>query len=226
GRIIPFLALTALQRNDLSGHAHSIRNAEGRTQNAELGSSFLLLHSYFLLLELLHNLADRSCAYRVSTFADGKAQAFLHRHWRDQLNHQLHVVPRHHHLRPRGKLRHSRHVRRPQIKLRPVALEKWRVPPAFFLGQDVHLAFELGVRRDRARLGQHHPALHFLFADAPQQQAGVIARHAFVQLLFEHLDARHHRLAGLAEAHNLHFLAHLHLAALDSPGYHRAPPRN
>src|SRR5216683_7558716 len=47
---------------------------------------------------LLHNLADGSRAHRVSTFADGKSQALLHRHRRDQLNHQAHVVSRHHHF--------------------------------------------------------------------------------------------------------------------------------
>src|SRR2546426_2279209 len=44
---------------------------------------------------------------------------------------------------------------RSEIKLRPIPLEERRVPPPPFLRQDVHLALKLGVRRDRARLGQH-----------------------------------------------------------------------
>ena len=100
------------------------------------------------------------------------------------------------------------------------------MPPAFFFGQDVDLGLELGVWRDRSAFGQDHAALDIFFRNAAQQQAGVVARHAFVQLLLEHFDARHHRLAGLAEADDLDFLAHLHLAALDAARHHRAPPRD
>jgi hypothetical protein len=54
-RIIPLFAITALQRNNFSGHRSLLKfNAEGKIQNAELtfniASIFLLLHSYFLLL--------------------------------------------------------------------------------------------------------------------------------------------------------------------------------
>src|SRR5271157_683359 len=197
------------------------------TQDSQLLTALLVsltTHNSQLTTALLNNLRDGAGAYRVAAFADREAQAFLHRHRRDQLDHQAHVVPGHHHLRARRQLGHSRHVRRPQVELRPVALEERRVPPAFFLRQNVNLRLELGVRRDRSRLGQHHPALHFVLADAAQQETRVVARHALVQLLLEHLHARHHRLAGLAEAHNLHFLAHLYLATLDTPRHHRAPP--
>jgi hypothetical protein len=49
GRIIPLFAITALQRNNFSGHRSLLKfNAEVRIQNAEVKSiSFLLLHSYF-----------------------------------------------------------------------------------------------------------------------------------------------------------------------------------
>src|SRR5207302_10904220 len=96
-------------------------------------------------LPLLHNLADGSCAHRVPAFANGKPQAFLHRHRRDQLNHQLYVVSRHHHLGARGKLCHSGDIRRAQIKLRAIYLEERRVPSAFFFRQNVNLSFELIV---------------------------------------------------------------------------------
>ena len=58
------------------------------------------------------------------------------------------------------------------------------------------------------------------------KQAGIVARHAFVQLLLEHFDAGHHRLAGVAEADDFHFLANFHFAALDSSRHHRAPARD
>src|SRR4030095_15191077 len=72
----------------------------------------------------------------------------------------LHVVPGHHHLRPARKARHPRHVRRPEIELRPVPVEKRRVTTAFLLGQDVRLRLELRVRRDRTGLRQHLTPLH------------------------------------------------------------------
>ena len=137
-----------------------------------------------------------------------------------------HVVSRHHHLHARRQLHVPGHVRRPEIKLRPVAREKRRVPPAFFLRQHVRFRLELRVRRDRSRLGQHLPALHFFLFRAAQQQAHVVSRHPFVQQLAEHLHARHHPLHRRPEAHDLHFLAHLHLAALDAPRHHRAASRN
>src|SRR5262249_58641386 len=76
--------------------------------------------------------------------------------------------------------------------------------------------------RDRTWLSQNHPALNLVLAGAAQQQASVVARQTFVQLLLEHLDARYHRLARLAEAHNLDFLAYLDLPALDPARDHRA----
>src|SRR5437899_2369083 len=67
---------------------------------------------------LFNDLADGAGAHRMAAFTDREPQAFFHRHRRDQLNDQLHVVSRHYHLGARRQLRHSGHVRRPQIELR------------------------------------------------------------------------------------------------------------
>ena len=137
-----------------------------------------------------------------------------------------HIVSRHHHLHARRQLHVARHVRRPEIKLRTVAREERRVPPAFFLRQHVRFRLELRVRRDRGRLGQHLPALHFFLFRPAQQQPDVVSRHAFIQQLPEHLDPGHHTLHRRTEAHDLHFFAHLHLAALHAPRHHRPASRN
>src|ERR1019366_8222675 len=113
-----------------------------------------------------------------------------------------------------------------EVELRTIALEERRMTPALFLAQHVDFALEGGVRRNRSRLGQYHSALHVLLGNAAQQDARVVARQAFVQLLLEHLDARADRLARLAEADDLHILAHLHLAAFDTARHHRAAPGN
>src|ERR1044071_1124716 len=173
-------------------------------------------------MKLLNNLADRSCSHRPSAFPDGKAQSLFHGHRRNQLDGQRYVVARHHHLRPGGQCGHARHVRGAEVKLRTITLEERRMTSAFFFVQDIDLSLELGVWRNRSALGQHHSALHIVLADTAQQQPGVVTGHAFVQLLLEHLDARHDSLSGLAEADDLNFLAYLHLAALDTAGHNRA----
>ena len=46
---------------------------------------------------------------------------------------------------------------------------------AFFLGQNVHLALELGVRMNGAGLRQNLSALDFISLDTTEQSADVIA---------------------------------------------------
>src|SRR5437867_2689533 len=174
---------------------------------------------------LLQDLRHHPRAHRAAALADREAQLLLHRDRRDQLDRHLRVVPRHHHLRPPRQLHRPRHVRRPQVELRPVPLEKRRVPPPLLLRQHVHLALELRVRRDRFRLRQHHPPLHFVLLHATQQQPHVVPRLPLVQELAEHLHPRHHRLLVRPKPHHLHFLPHLHLPPLHPPRRHRPPPR-
>ena len=59
---------------------------------------------------------------------------------------------------------------------------------AFFLGQDVNLASELGQRLDSAGLAQNLAALDVLLVDTTQQSADVVASFSVVQQLVEHFD--------------------------------------
>src|SRR3989454_11173640 len=106
---------------------------------------------------LLQDLSDDAGSHRAAALGDPEAQLLLHRDRRDQLDRHLRVVPRHHHLPPPRQLHRPRHVRRPQVELRPVPLEKRRVPPPLLLRQHVHLALQLPVPRGRFSLRQHHP---------------------------------------------------------------------
>src|SRR5262249_28537247 len=110
--------------------------------------------------DLFQNFRHRACADRAAAFANREARALLERHRRDQFAGDGRVVARHHHLHTLGQLQHPRHVRRPDVELRPIAVEKRRVPPAFFLRQDVDLALELRGRLYRPRFGQPLPPLH------------------------------------------------------------------
>src|SRR2546423_648624 len=83
------------------------------------------------------------------------------------------------------------------FRSRAVAVEERRVAAALLLREHVDLGLEVGVRRDRARLGEHLAALDVLALDAAQQAARVVAGLAGVERLVEHLDARHDRLRRL-----------------------------
>src|SRR6185503_16778829 len=96
----------------------------------------------------------------------------------------------------------------------------------FFLCQYVSLGLELRVRRDRTRLRDHLSALNVLALYAAQQQADVIACHAFVQKLLEHLNARHHRFIGRTNTDDLYLLVDLHLAALHTTCRYRTATLN
>src|SRR5271154_3728065 len=102
---------------------------------------------------LLDDLADGPGSYGAATLADSKTQALFHRYRGMQLDFQLHVVARHHHLRAFRQLGGSGYVRRTEVELGPVTVEKRGVTAAFFLAQNVDLTLELGVRGDRTGLG-------------------------------------------------------------------------
>ena len=94
---------------------------------------------------------------------------------------------------------------------------------ALVLGQDVHLARELGVGLDGAGLSQNLASLDLLLVDTTQQGAHVVAGLSIVQQLAEHLDAGDDGLlALLGQADDLHGVAHLDLATLHSAGGHGA----
>src|SRR6185436_9509505 len=109
---------------------------------------------------LLHDLGHGARTHGAATLADRELQTLVHRDLRVQLHRDRHVVPGHHHLDSLGKLRDTRHVRRAEVELRPVAREERRVTAALLLRQHVHLALELRVRRDRAGLRHHLTPLH------------------------------------------------------------------
>src|SRR3982751_5236130 len=158
---------------------------------------------------LRHDLGDRAGADGAAALADGEANTPLHRDRRDQLDLQVHVVPRHHHLGAVRELRHTRHVRRAEVELRTVPVEERRMTAALLLRQHVHLALELRVRLDRPRLRQHLPTLHVVLLGAAQQDNDVVAGLPLVEQLLEHLHTGDDRLRGIPDAHDLHLVAHL-----------------
>src|SRR6266566_667920 len=183
----------------------------------------MMMFSRGIASALLQDLGGHAGADGAAAFADRKPQLLLHRDRRDQLDRHLRVVPRHHHFDAGGEFHRPRHVRRPQVKLRPIAFEKRRVPTPLLLRQHVHLALKLRVRRDALRLRQHHPPLHVVFLDAPEQEPDIIPRLPLVQQLAEHLHPRHHHLLVRPKPHHLHFLPPLPLPPLHPSPCPRPP---
>src|SRR5207302_5692267 len=176
----------------------------------------------FWATTLLDHLGRHAGSDRAATFTDGEAHPLLDRDRGDELDLHVDVVARHHHLGAFGQLDLAGHVRGPHVELRAVALEERSVPAALLLGQDVDPRVELGVRLDRAGLGQHLAALDLFALDAAQQAADVVARLAGIQQLVEHLDASDDRLARVVDADHLDLFVDLDLAALDPAGDDRA----
>src|SRR5690606_12073994 len=108
---------------------------------------------------LLQDLRHHSGADRATALADREAQALVHRHRGDQLDRHLDVVARHHHLHTRRKLNAAGNVGGAEVELRTVALEERSVTTTLLLREHIHLGLETGVRRNAARLRQHHAAL-------------------------------------------------------------------
>src|SRR6266513_1375186 len=88
----------------------------------------MMMFSRGIASALLQDLGGHAGDDGAAAFADRKPQLLLHRDRRDQLDRHLRVVPRHHYFHAGGEFHRPRHVRRPQLKLRPTALEKRRVP--------------------------------------------------------------------------------------------------
>ena len=89
---------------------------------------------------------------------------------------------------------------------------------ALFLGEDVDLALELGVRGNATGLAENLAADDVLALDATEQTADVVASLGLVEQLAEHLDAGADRVAGLADTDDLQRVVDMQNATLDTTG--------
>src|SRR6185437_2935211 len=163
----------------------------------------------------LGDFSDDAGADRAAALANGEAKLLLHRDRHDKLDRNRDIVARHDHLSALGQADDAGHVRGAEVELRTIVGEERRVTAALFLGEDIGLSLELGVRLDGAGLAQHLAALDVLALGAAQQTADVVASLALIEQLTEHLDAGDDRLRRRLEADDLDFLPNLDDAALD-----------
>ncbi|EAQ26162.1 ISxac3 transposase [Roseovarius sp. 217] len=175
---------------------------------------------------LLDDLRHDAGADGAAAFADGETQAVFHGDRRDQFNRELQVVAGHHHFGAFGQHHRAGHIRGTEVELRTVVGKERRVTATLFLGQDIGLGLELGVRQNRFRLAQNLTTLNALTVDAAQQNADVVARFPTIQELAEHLDAGTGRRLGVLDPHDLDAVANIDHATLDPAGHNRATARD
>ena len=121
------------------------------------------------------------------------------------------VIAGHAHLSALGQGDDAGHVGGTEVELGTIVVEEGGVTAALVLGQDVHLALELGVGMNGTGLAQNLAALDArCLVHATQQGADVVAGLSVVQQLAEHLDAGDDGLLLLVgQANDLDFLAQL-----------------
>src|SRR3954464_2130114 len=88
---------------------------------------------------LLLDLGDDARTHGAATLADCEPETLVHRDRLAELDLHVRVVARHDHLLALRELDRARHVRRPEVELRPVAVEERRVAATLFLREHVDL---------------------------------------------------------------------------------------
>ena len=161
GRIISTLAFSAC-KSDQSTHQYSLTYL----------LAFLLLHHdqsrgsppkrapfefTWAKSLLLNDLGNTTGAYGATTFADSEAEAFLHSDRMNKFATKFNVVARHNHFGALRKVCNTSNVGGAEVELRTITIEEWGVTAAFFLGKDVNLTLELGVRGYRTGLQSTWP---------------------------------------------------------------------
>src|SRR3954451_24187339 len=121
-------------------------------------------------VDSLDDLGDPAGADGAAAFADGEAQALLHRDRLDHLDLHLGVVAGHDHLGALGQMYDARDVRRPEVELRTVVVVEGRMPATLVLGEDVDVGLNFRVRGPRAGLGHGLATLDPLTLYAAFQQ--------------------------------------------------------
>src|SRR6056300_1786627 len=94
-------------------------------------------------LRSVEDFGDDAGTYRSTTLSDRKTQALFHRNRRNQRRHKIDVVTRHHHLNTLRQLNRARYIRRTEVKLRTVTLEKRRMTTTLVLRQNINLCLKL-----------------------------------------------------------------------------------
>src|SRR5690606_28586987 len=131
----------------------------------------------------------------------------------DQLNVHVDVVTWHNHFRAFWQGHDARHVRGTEVELGTVVAEERGMTTAFFLGEDIGLSNEVGVRGHGTGLAENLTALNLSTIDTADQCTNVVASLARVEQLAEHFDTGNGGLLGWLDADDFDFFTDLDDAA-------------
>ena len=121
---------------------------------------------FTLNLRLLVDLGNDAGTDGTATLTDSETQALLDSDGGDQLNVHNNVVAGHAHVSAFGQSDDAGNVGGTEVELGTIVVEEGSMTAAFFLGQDVDLASELGQGLDGTGLAQNLASFDFLLVNA------------------------------------------------------------
>src|SRR3989338_1483925 len=155
----------------------------------------------------------------MAAFADSEAEFLVHGNRDYEFDLECDVVTGHYHLDTLLKGDYTGNICCPKIELGPVAGKERGMTASFFLGQDIDLGLELGMRGNGTRLGKDLTAFQVFLVYASKQYAGVISGYTFIQELPEHLDTGYDGLGDLlTHTNDLDFIVYLYFTFLYTAG--------
>ncbi len=123
------------------------------------------------------------------------------------------------HINAFGKLDNTGNVGGSEVELRSVTGYEGFLTAAFFLGQNVYLALELGVRMNGSGFAENLSALDLVLGNAAEEAADVIAGLCLGQELVEHLNTGYNDGALLfGKTDDLNSVANLNCTTLNKTG--------
>ncbi|CAB4918035.1 unannotated protein [freshwater metagenome] len=140
----------------------------------------------------------------------------------DEFNSHLGVITRDTHFRARRKRDLTSHIGRTEIELRTVVREERLMTAAFFLGQNIGLSFELGMRSDRTRLSEHLTTLNFFLLRSTKKRTNVVSSATLIEKLAEHFNTSTRGLLRRLNTNDFDFITRVHNALLHTTGHNRA----
>ncbi len=146
----------------------AVKQEKGAKKRSRSSSLFV-----WVCPRLLVDADDDTRADGAAAFTDSEAEAVLDGDRGDQLDVHVDVVAGHAHLDTFRKGDDTGNVGGTEVELRTVVVEERGVTAAFFLGQNVNLALELGVGVNALRSSQNLTTLDGLLVNAAQQAANV-----------------------------------------------------
>ncbi|CAB4791481.1 unannotated protein [freshwater metagenome] len=140
----------------------------------------------------------------------------------DEFNSHLGVITRNTHFRARWKRDLTSHISRTEIELRTVVREERLMTTAFFLGQNIGLSLELGMRSNGTRLRENLTTLNFFLLRSTKKRTNVVSSTTLIKELAEHFNTSTRRLLRRLNTNDFDFITSVHNALFHTTSHNRA----